>query len=358
MTVALPKASFTARELLVAWGRILGGRVPLLSIEITKECPLRCPGCYAYGDMHLGGVVTLRGLRDLRGNALVEGVLRIVQKHKPIHISLVGGEPLIRHRELSRILPALGEMGVFTLVVTSAVLPIPTEWMKIPRLRVAVSVDGLPEDHDIRRKPATYRRILENIEGREINIHWVITSAALKRPGYLEEYLAFWNARSEVNRIWVSLYTPQVGEQSSENLKLEDRRFLALKLPTLTARYPKLSMNRGIASTFIDPPKSPDDCLFAKMSSNFSADLRSQVEPCIFGGSPDCSQCGCAISSALHWIRTREIAGPFRIDHLIEASIKVGLVMNRLRSRSIQLRRWEHNEPKPDQKTKLVRIQT
>jgi hypothetical protein len=117
-------------------------------------------------------------------------------------------------------------------------------------------------------------------------------------------------------------------------------------------------MNRGIASTFIDPPKSPDDCLFAKMSSNFSADLHSQVEPCIFGGSPDCSQCGCAISSALHWIRTREIAGPFRIDHLIEASIKVGLVMNRLRSRSIQLRRWEHNEPKPDQKTKLVRIQT
>jgi hypothetical protein len=88
--LAVPKACLTSREVLAAWGRILSGRVPLLSIEITKECPLRCPGCYAYGDAHLGGAVTLRGLRDLRGNALVEGVLRLVQKHKPMHVSLVG----------------------------------------------------------------------------------------------------------------------------------------------------------------------------------------------------------------------------------------------------------------------------
>jgi sulfatase maturation enzyme AslB (radical SAM superfamily) len=112
-----------------------------------------------------------------------------------MHVSLVGGEPLVRHRELSRILPALSETSVFTLVVTSAVIPIPAEWMRIPRVRVAVSIDGLPEDHDIRRKPATYERILKNIEGGEVNIHWTITRPMLSRPGYLQEYLAFWNAR-------------------------------------------------------------------------------------------------------------------------------------------------------------------
>jgi len=307
--------------------------------------------------MHLGGSVTLRGLRDLQGDALIEGILRLVQKHKPMHVSLVGGEPLLRHRELSLILPSLGDMGIFTLVVTSAVLPIPMEWMKIPRLRVAVSVDGLPEDHDIRRKPATYQRILKNISGREVNIHWVITKTMLKRPNYLDEYLAFWNDQPEVNHIWVSLYTPQVGEQSPEKLGPEDRRFLALTLPKLTARYPKLLMNRGIASTFIDPPKTPDDCLFAKMSANFSADLSSQVEPCVFGGTPDCSQCGCAISSGLHWIRTLEIAGPLKIDHFIEGSIQVGVAMNRFRSRSIRLPRWGRNAARPNQTTKLVQIQ-
>jgi organic radical activating enzyme len=122
-----PNPSLTPREILSAWGRILTGRVPLLSIEITRECPLSCPGCYAYGESHLGGEVTLRQLSDLRGDALVKGVLDLARKHKPIHVSLVGGEPLVRHRELSRILPALSALEVFTLVVTSAVIPIPAE---------------------------------------------------------------------------------------------------------------------------------------------------------------------------------------------------------------------------------------
>ena len=47
--------SITPREILASWGRILTGNVPMLSIEITRECPLTCPGCYAYGDTHLGG---------------------------------------------------------------------------------------------------------------------------------------------------------------------------------------------------------------------------------------------------------------------------------------------------------------
>src|ERR1700726_56887 len=135
MTTAKPNPSIAPRELLSAWGKILSGKAPMLSIEITRECPLSCPGCYAYGDTHLSGGVTLRDLNDKRGDELVEGVLDLVRKHKPMHVSLVGGEPLVRHRELSRILPALSELGVFTLVVTSAVVPIPLEWVKIPRLR-------------------------------------------------------------------------------------------------------------------------------------------------------------------------------------------------------------------------------
>ena len=54
-----------------AWGRILTGHRPFLSIEITRECPLRCPGCYAYDDAHLGGGVALRQLADYKGNELV-----------------------------------------------------------------------------------------------------------------------------------------------------------------------------------------------------------------------------------------------------------------------------------------------
>ena len=55
------------KSVLRAWTRIMSGSAPILSIEITRECPLSCPGCYAYGDTHLGGSQTLRQLSDLRG---------------------------------------------------------------------------------------------------------------------------------------------------------------------------------------------------------------------------------------------------------------------------------------------------
>ena len=339
----MPKKSrpgLTVGELMAGWGHILSGRAPMLSIEITRECPLRCPGCYAYGDTHLGGERTLRDLSDFRGDKLVSGVLGLVEKHRPLHVSLVGGEPLVRHRELSRILPELSRRRVFTLVVTSGVIPIPQEWIGLPRSRVAVSVDGLPEHHDERRKPATYQRILENIRGREVNIHWTITRPMLQRPGYLEEYVSFWSTRPEVNRIWVSLYTPQVGEDTPEMLLPQDRAFLARVLPPLRERYPKFLMSPGIAAAILNPPNNPQECLFAKMSTNYSADLKSRVEPCIFGGTPDCAQCGCVISVGLHHAQNARVAGPLRVGHLVKGSVAVGSVLNRFHNGVEKPSRW------------------
>ena len=329
----------------------------MLSIEITRECPLNCPGCYAYGDSHLGGDKVLRELNDFRGDALVNGVLDLVRRHRPLHVSLVGGEPLVRHRELSQILPALSAMNVYTMVVTSGVIPIPLEWNDLPHVRVAVSVDGLPEHHDIRRKPATYQRILKNIADRKINVHWVITRQMLERPGYLEEYVSFWNARPEVDRIWVSLYTPQIGEQSAEILAPDHREFVARELTLLHDKFPKLLMKPGIAKALLHPPTHPGDCLFAKMSANYSADLETRVEPCVFGGAPDCSQCGCMASSALHWIRSVKVAGPIRVGHFVRGSIAIGSFANRLRHRAVKPTRWGPRRPQSEN-SELVRIET
>lgn len=329
----------------------------MLSIEITRECPLSCPGCYAYGDSHLGGETTLRELRDLRGEPLVDGVLGLVRRHKPMHVSLVGGEPMIRHRELSRILPALSEMDVFTMVVTSGVVPIPPEWMEIPRLRVAVSVDGLPEHHDERRKPATYERILKNVAGRSVNVHWVITRPMMARRSYLEDYVAFWNAQKEVDHIWVSLYSPQLGEDTPERLTAADRERVASELPRLRKRFPKLLLPEGMAQSFVNPPQNPDDCLFSKMSLNYSADLQTHVEPCVFGGNPDCSQCGCSISSALHWIRGVRVAGPLRVEHMVRSSLAIGNTVKKIRGDRDLVNRWQ-GVHLPDKKTGLVQIQT
>ena len=212
-----------ARELVQAWGRILTGYRPNLSIEITKECPLRCPGCYAYGDEHLGGNVTLRGLSDYKGSELVTRFMALIDEHRPLHVSIVGGEPLVRFRELNEILPQLAERGVHAQLVTSAVRPIPSEWIGLPRLQVVVSIDGLQPEHDERRKPATYERILKHIEGQQITVHCTVTRQQARRDGYLEEFLNFWQANTDTRLIWISLYTPQVGELSTERLTKDDR---------------------------------------------------------------------------------------------------------------------------------------
>ncbi|HKS74165.1 MAG TPA: radical SAM protein [Terriglobales bacterium] len=351
------RSSLTAKDVLYAWGKILGGNAPMLSIEITRECPLHCPGCYAYGDEHLGGGKTLRELSDFRGDALVNGVLALVQKHQPLHVSLVGGEPLIRHRELSRILPALSQQGRFALVVTSAVIPIPAEWMKLPHVRVAVSVDGLPEHHDVRRHPATYQRILENIAGRKINVHWTITRPMMQRDGYLEEFVAFWSARPEVDHIWVSLYSPQVGEQSAEKLTQADREKIARELPEVQRRHPKFLMGTGMALALLSPPAHPGKCVFSRMSTNYSADLRSRVEPCVFGGNPDCSQCGCMATTAVRFVEEYKLFGPLKAGHLVNASVAIGSAVNRLRENAIMPARWRPRARQLPPTEELVQIE-
>jgi MoaA/NifB/PqqE/SkfB family radical SAM enzyme len=330
-------------HLIQSWGKILRGKIPLLSIEITRECPLHCPGCYAYGDSHLAGDAQLRDLSDFRGDDLVNGILGLVERHDPIQVSLVGGEPLIRHRELSRVLPVLSERGTNTMIVTSAIIPIPKEWKDLPHVTVAISVDGLAPDHNIRRHPATYDRILQNIAGRRVNIHCTIVRQHMLQPGYLEQFLAFWSARPEVNRIWFSVYTPQRNESSPEMLHPEDRLRLANDLPAMSRRFPKLMLPDGMARAFAEPPQSPAQCLFSKMSVNYTADLKTNVEPCVFGGDPDCSQCGCSISAGLHWISGISIAGPLRVGHLVRASMATGAAVNRVLPHKTQLPRWSRS---------------
>ena len=104
-------------------------------------------------------------------------------------MSLVGGEPLVRYRELDVLLPRLAERGLYVQVVTSAVRPIPAEWASITHLQICVSIDGLQPEHDVRRTPATYDRILKHIEGHQITVHCTVTRQQVQRDGYIETFI-------------------------------------------------------------------------------------------------------------------------------------------------------------------------
>jgi MoaA/NifB/PqqE/SkfB family radical SAM enzyme len=251
-------------EVLHAWARILSGRAPSLSIEITKECPLRCPGCYAFDAAHLGGTTQLRDLADFKGDELVRRVLAVVDEHKPLHVSIVGGDPMVRYRELDALLPQLESRGVHTQLVTSAFRPIPGAWMKLKKLNFVISVDGLQPEHDARRKPATYDRILANIKEVLVTIHCTITAQTADRPGYLDEFLQFWTSRPEVNKVWFSIFTPQRGATDPEILSSAQRATVIAELLQLRRKYPRLDMHESLIREIETPPQSPAEGIFPR----------------------------------------------------------------------------------------------
>jgi sulfatase maturation enzyme AslB (radical SAM superfamily) len=311
-------------DVLKAWGKILQGKPPSVSIEITKECPLRCPGCYAYEEAHLGGDVTLRDLSDRKGQDLVDGVLEVADRMKPLHLSIVGGDPLVRYRELEQMVPLLIERGIHVQVVTSAFRILPQGWADLPKLTTVVSIDGLQPEHDARRAPATYDRILKNIVGQKITVHSTITGQMMKRPGYLREFLEFWTPRPEIHKVWFSLFTPQVGDDLPEMLTAGERARVITELMELRVAFPKLDMPVGMIRQFAKPPSKPEDCVFALTTEVLSADFRTKVKPCQFGGTPDCSSCGCIASMALAAVADHKLGGVVPVGGIFRASVKVG----------------------------------
>jgi MoaA/NifB/PqqE/SkfB family radical SAM enzyme len=320
-------------EVLQAWSTILAGRSPSLSIEITKECPLRCPGCYAFDAAHLGSEMQLRQLSDFKGEELVTRVLALIDERKPLHVSLVGGDPFVRHRELELLLPHLESRGIHTQIVTSAFRIIPSSWNRFKLLNVVVSIDGLQPEHDERRKPATYERILKNIRGARITIHCTITSQIADREGYLEEFLRFWSAQPEIVRVWFSLFTPQRGATDPEILTTSQRASVLADLQRLRRSYPILDMHERVIQEIASPPKSPDECIFAQTTETISADLKTQITPCQFGGDPDCENCGCIASMGLAAVGHHRVIGPLTAGHLFMASDRLGKGWKGLRNK-------------------------
>ena len=132
--------------------------------------------------------------------------------------------------------------------------------------------------------------------GHHITVHCTVTRQQSRRDGYLEEFVRIWSANPDTKQIWISLYTPQIGESSDERLMPADRERVVAALRHLRGVYPKLTMPATLIDVYADPPQSPAECIFAQTTTCVSADFERRIEPCQFGGTPDCSSCGCIAS--------------------------------------------------------------
>ena len=94
--------------------------------------------------------------------------MEVVDRLRPLHLSILGGDPLVRYRELEIMVPLLLARGVHVQIVTSAFSVLPPAWAALSHMNVVVSIDGLQPDHDIRRKPATTNEFLRISLDREL----------------------------------------------------------------------------------------------------------------------------------------------------------------------------------------------
>ena len=145
----------------------------------------------------------------------------------------------------------------------------------------------------------------------------------------MEEFVDTWSAQDAVEKILISLYTPQTGEVSDERLTAEDRSRVVADLLSIRTRFPKLAMPKAMVEAYAAPPASPAECVFAKTTACVSADLDTRIGPCQFGGAPVCEECGCAVSAGLAAVGRHQLLGGLRVDTLLHASLRVGKVVNR-----------------------------
>ena len=174
------------------------------------------------------------------------GSSRLIDEHKPLHVSIVGGEPLVRFRELNEILPTLAGRGIYTQVVTSAVRPIPIEWAsdsaaadrRLDRRPAARARRAAQAGH-LRSDPQAHRRAADH---GALHGHPAAGAARRLSRGVRPH---FWSANPHVQQIWVSLYTPQIGEVSPERLTPDDRERVVAALMTLRRGIPSCGCPKG-----------------------------------------------------------------------------------------------------------------
>jgi hypothetical protein len=146
----------------------------------------------------------------------------------------------------------------------------------------------------------------------------------LSRRGYLAEFSRFWSERPEVGKIWFSIYTPQEGEDSAERLRPQDREILFGELAAAAAGFPKVHLPRIVLDGYRSPPRSPAECIFARLTTCLSADLTTRVSPCQFGGKPACTECGCIASAGMHALGGVKLGGILPLSAILNASLRVG----------------------------------
>ena len=266
------------------------------SIDVTKECNLRCSHCYFF-EGEEGDAPAYEGREELSVEEWVSKLEELKKTRSALEFPLfqctwVGGEPLVRKELIER-----GRKYFrYNTVVTNGTIPLP-DW---PDVNWYISIDGDEGTHErIRRKKGIYRRAMKHVAAMpqlRVTIAYCITR---ENAHCLEQAVIDWS-RAGAAHMTFDFYTP-IGDMCDKDdglfLPLEERDHILDKLLALKSIYGDFFIlpDRVFRMMKSDRCRTvTDNCLFAKKSFAFGPD-GVQKAKCMMGPKADCDRCGCVV---------------------------------------------------------------
>ena len=284
------------------------------SIDVSKECNLRCKHCYFFEQdqaHELAVDAWISRLEELR-----RSTTRL--EFPFFHCTWVGGEPLIRKELIER----GRHFFRHNTVVTNGTIPLP-DW---PDVNWYISIDGDEAVHEhLRNKRGIYQRAIRNVQDHptlRVTIAYCITA---QNVDCLEQAIIDW-AEAGAAHMTFDFYTPieSIAETAEDPLfvPLAQRDRVLDKLLALKRIYGDFFIlpERAFQMMKSDSCKQvTDNCLFSSHSFAFGPD-GTQKEKCMMGPKADCDRCGCVVPFYLASLTDRaRILGDYKQELRVAA---------------------------------------
>lgn len=279
------------------------------SFNIAERCPIGCQ-CYWRERLErqqaLGNDLSQKELPD-------EEVVEFFQEMRDrgyLLVTLVGGEPYVRPKLLEKVTPIMPA----NWLVTSGT----TRLRHFPHTQHFISIDGADaETHNrVRRSKGLYERIERNLASARAEGDFpAVAHTVLNAENYtqIEVILACWASNGLVDGVLFSTMTPIDGSGDDEfRLTRAQRMWVVEELLRQKEHYGSFMYNTKPMIQMFDPDRtatqSPSTCGTARLIGSFDGSGK-RIEKCILGGSADCTQCGCVITTMLETMFPRPHLG-------------------------------------------------
>ncbi len=301
------------------------------SIEITDRCNAGCNYCYVYPSewnqsQRMAGYLQLSTPEHRQKEQQVFETLARLHRQGIVHVTLIGGEPLLA----SKIIYRAAELFPVVWVVTNGAAKHP---VNLPRsVVISVSIDGPPEFHNQIRDPSGFfaKHEYGNLTGmsaaiaRNINqsergafVHITLTKQSLPRFPETVDWLV--TDLNKLRGIMVS-GAATTGSDRPNTLSSDDKQLIKQMIEDAAERYgwQLFPFNQPQVNAYLFNPEyaitDPAQCTVARRVDSIGFDGNS-VGKCVLRDQTDCATCACNLTGLMRAVSAQDqpsIAGLWR----------------------------------------------